>query len=75
MSYSREEIKRAYEEMRTEYNQLVDQGEPEKAEQLKAEWMDWLENYRWMARLINRLQSRDPVKLTSLADRYMGGSK
>jgi len=70
MSYSTEEIKRAYEDMRTEYNQLIDQGEPEQAEQLKAEWLDWLENYRWMARLVNRLQSPDPVKLTSLADRY-----
>ena len=70
MSYSREEIKRAYEDMRTEYNQLIDQGELEQAELLKAEWLDWLENYRWMARLVNRLQSPDPVKLTSLADRY-----
>tara|TARA_R100001198_G_C5037553_1_gene100005 strand:+ start:97 stop:324 length:228 start_codon:yes stop_codon:yes gene_type:complete len=75
MSYSTEEIKRAYEEMRTEYNQLIDQGELEQAELLKADWLDWLENYRWMARLVNRLQSRDPVKLTSLANRYMGGSK
>ena len=75
MSYSTEEIKRAYEEMRTEYNQLIDQGELEQAELLKADWLDWLENYRWMARLVNRLQSRDPVKLISLANRYMGGSK